>query len=140
MAAEVNHSAPSAVPSEAESEDQIRDYAYHLYIQSGCIPGRELANWLEAKACLQACIPQSESHARLHRRIRVNDPSPPINESDVRDYAYYLYVQNGHRNDQCLDNWREAIACLECRIPKSESHTRLHRHFHSEPTARRPRS
>jgi hypothetical protein len=36
------------------TEDEIRDYAYHLYLQSGCIPGRDLANWQEAESCLRA--------------------------------------------------------------------------------------
>lgn len=60
---------PSASPTPPISEDDIRGYAYHLYVQSGCIPGRDLDNWLEAKACLSACIPMSESHARLHRQV-----------------------------------------------------------------------
>ncbi len=48
------------------TEDDVRDYAYHLYLQSGCIPGRDLENWLEARACLKACIPKSKTNARLH--------------------------------------------------------------------------
>ena len=58
-------------------------------------------------------------------------PQTPT-EDDVRDYAYHLYVQNGHRNDQCMDNWLEARACLEACIPKSESHIRLYRHFQAQ--------
>jgi hypothetical protein len=54
--------------TDPEHEDDIRDYAYHLYVQSGCIPGRDLDNWLEAKACLSACVPISESHTRLQRQ------------------------------------------------------------------------
>ena len=48
------------------TEDDVRDYAYHLYLQSGCVPGHDLENWLEAKACLSACIPKSKTHTRLH--------------------------------------------------------------------------
>ena len=48
------------------TEGDVRDYAYHLYLQSGCTPGRDLENWLEAKACLRACIPKSKANARLH--------------------------------------------------------------------------
>ena len=48
------------------TEDDVRDYAYHLYLQSGCVEGHDLENWLEAKACLNACIPKSKTHARLH--------------------------------------------------------------------------
>ena len=49
-------------------------------------------------------------------------------EDDIRDYAYHLYVQNGHRNDRCAENWCEARACLRANIPKEHSHTRLHRY------------
>ncbi|MFY9923541.1 MAG: DUF2934 domain-containing protein [Opitutaceae bacterium] len=52
------------------TEDDIRDYAHHLYIQNGSIPGRDLENWLEAKACLEACIPKSKSQIRLHHHTR----------------------------------------------------------------------
>jgi hypothetical protein len=47
------------------NEKAIRDYAYHLYEQSNRIPGRDLENWMEAKACLAAHIPASASHMRL---------------------------------------------------------------------------
>jgi hypothetical protein len=49
------------------NEDEIRDYAYHLYDQSGFAAGRDLDNWLEAKACLSSGIPKAESHIRLHQ-------------------------------------------------------------------------
>jgi hypothetical protein len=49
------------------SEEEIRDYAYHLYDRSGYVGGRDLDNWLEAKACLSSGIPKSESHIRLHQ-------------------------------------------------------------------------
>jgi hypothetical protein len=55
--------ASTGIPSEAE----IRDYAYHLYDQSGFAGGRDLDNWLEAKACLSSGIPKAESHLRLHQ-------------------------------------------------------------------------
>ena len=51
------------------SEDDIRDYAYHLYRQSDCAPGHDLANWLEATACLQANIPADRSGTRLHEHL-----------------------------------------------------------------------
>lgn len=50
-------------------EEDVRDYAYHLYVQGGCVPGRDLDNWLEAEACLAAHIPAEQSHSRLHRHI-----------------------------------------------------------------------
>lgn len=43
---------PAAIPAPTEAE--VRDLAYHLYEQSGCTPGRDLDNWLEASAVLQA--------------------------------------------------------------------------------------
>jgi hypothetical protein len=60
-------SAHTSVPSSLLSEDSIRDYAYHLYDQSGFAAGRDLDNWLEAKACLSSGIPKSESNIRLHQ-------------------------------------------------------------------------
>ena len=48
------------------SEGDIREYAFHLYQQSGCVAGHELENWFEATACLKADIPSHRSGARLH--------------------------------------------------------------------------
>lgn len=60
------------------TEDDVRDYAYHLYLQSGGILDRDLDNWLEAKACLCACVPKSESQVRLHHHTRKQDaPKTP---------------------------------------------------------------
>lgn len=36
------------------SEEDVRDYAFHLYQQRGRVPGRDLDDWLEAAACLKA--------------------------------------------------------------------------------------
>jgi hypothetical protein len=58
---------PSSVSAHQPGDDEIRDYAYHLYQQNGCVPGHDLENWLEAKACLEANIPQSHTRARMHR-------------------------------------------------------------------------
>jgi hypothetical protein len=57
------------------TEDEIRDYAYHLYQQSGCTPGHDLDHWLEAKACLEANIPPQHTRVRLHRQR--HDGRPP---------------------------------------------------------------
>lgn len=51
------------------SEDDIRDYAFHLYQQSNCVDGRDLDNWLEATACLKANIPSHRSGTRLHEHV-----------------------------------------------------------------------
>lgn len=34
---------------EERLEEEIRQVAYEIYVKSGCIPGRDLDNWLEAK-------------------------------------------------------------------------------------------
>jgi hypothetical protein len=48
-----HHPAPPAeLP--LPTDDDIRDYACHLYVLSGRIPGRDLDNWLEAEASLKA--------------------------------------------------------------------------------------
>jgi hypothetical protein len=54
--------------SREPSEDEIRDYAYHLYQQSGCTPGHDLDNWLEAKACLEANVARQHTRVRLHQQ------------------------------------------------------------------------
>lgn len=56
-------------PSVDPIEDDIRAYAYHLYEQSGCLPGHDLDNWLEAKACILAHIPRQETHNRLRHHL-----------------------------------------------------------------------
>lgn len=61
--------AQSNRPALAPDQDAVRDYAYHLYEQSGNLPGHDVENWLEARACLQAHIPRQHSHARLHRHV-----------------------------------------------------------------------
>jgi hypothetical protein len=55
------------MPSALLSDEAIRDYAYHLYDQSGFVAGRDLDNWLDAKACLSSGIPKAQSSLRLHQ-------------------------------------------------------------------------
>jgi hypothetical protein len=50
----------------------------------------------------------------------------------IRDYAYHIYVENGHRNDRCLENWADAKACIDARVPKEESVDWLHRRLANE--------
>ena len=59
-------SSPAPAVSSAPSDDTIRDYAFHLYEQSGRAAGHDLDNWQEATACLRANIPEHRSHNRLH--------------------------------------------------------------------------
>ena len=62
---------PTRAPSPKASDEDIRDYAYHLYVQSGCRPDADVDNWLEAEACIAANIPREHSHSRLHRHLNV---------------------------------------------------------------------
>jgi hypothetical protein len=64
-----NPSLPIVLP--APKEEDIRNYAFHLYEQSRCLPGHDLDNWLEATACLQANIPAHQSASRLHRHVNL---------------------------------------------------------------------
>ena len=52
-------------------DEAIRQYAYHLYLESHGAPGHDLDNWFEAKACLQAHIPEQCSRSRLHHHVNV---------------------------------------------------------------------
>ena len=56
------------------SDDEIRDYAYHLYQQDHCVPGHDLDHWLEATACLKANIPADQSGTRLHQYLNGLEP------------------------------------------------------------------
>jgi len=62
-----NPTLPAVLPE--PSEDDIREYAFHLYQQSNCVSGHDLDNWLEATACLQANIPAHRSDTRLHQHV-----------------------------------------------------------------------
>lgn len=35
--------------SREKLEEKIRQLAYEIYVQSGCIPGKDLDNWLQAE-------------------------------------------------------------------------------------------
>ena len=59
------------------TEEDIRSYAEHLFEQGGRIPGRDVDNWLEAKACLEANVPREESHRRLQRHLNGGRARPP---------------------------------------------------------------
>jgi len=58
--------------------DEIRDYAYHLYVQSGCAPGRDLENWLEAETSLAARIAVAPAQRTPEKRkiSPTNSPEP----------------------------------------------------------------
>lgn len=60
----------------------------------------------------------------------VNRPATLLrpSESEIRDYAHYLYVQRGSISGHDCDDWLEAEACLGANIPKEFSRTRMHHH------------
>lgn len=71
------HPKTNAAPPLPPSEDDIRDYAYHLYEQSGRVPGHDLEHWLEAKACLEANIPKHRARTRLHHHRNPRPDAEP---------------------------------------------------------------
>lgn len=48
-----------AVNPPAPSEQEISDYAFHLYQQGNCEHGHDLDHWREASACLIAGAPRT---------------------------------------------------------------------------------
>jgi hypothetical protein len=48
------------------SDAEIREEAYRLYVASGCVPGRDLDNWLLAQ----------ELVARRRRALTPSEPNP----------------------------------------------------------------
>lgn len=72
------HFAPSATPLletplQPPSEDEIRTYANHLYLQRGSVDGHEQDDWLEAEACLAANIPKESSRTRIHHHTQITE-------------------------------------------------------------------
>ncbi|HVW22158.1 MAG TPA: DUF2934 domain-containing protein [Opitutaceae bacterium] len=59
---------PALTAPREPTTEEIRDYAYHLYAQEGCVDGHDLDHWLEAEACLRASVPREHSRTRLHRQ------------------------------------------------------------------------
>lgn len=49
----------AVVTSAAPSEQEISDYAFHLYQQGNCEHGHDLDHWQEASACLIAGTPRT---------------------------------------------------------------------------------
>ena len=52
------------------TEQEIREFAYHLYVKSGCVPGRDLENWQEAESRLRAKHASGSAHERPHPHRR----------------------------------------------------------------------
>ncbi len=49
----------------------VRDYAYHLYEQNGCTDGREVEDWLDAKACIENNIPREHSNDWIRTKTSI---------------------------------------------------------------------
>jgi len=58
----------SAHHKAAPTEDEIREYAHHLYVQSCWVNGRDLDNWLEAERALFAAERDLENPAPIWSR------------------------------------------------------------------------
>jgi hypothetical protein len=52
-------------------EDDIRDYAFHLYIQSGCAPAQKDESWREATLCLGARLAGKGAHDHADAAVAV---------------------------------------------------------------------
>lgn len=124
------------------SHEEIRRQAYSLWEAEGHPDNRGLAHWLSAETQLQSASPsrvKALSHesrpstpstvtasAPATRPMAHDGPSPLCREAagdDVRDYAFYLYVQSGCDPARKVECWTEANSCLGARIPKSASGT-----------------
>lgn len=66
---------PSPVSAPPPSENEIRDYANHLYVQHGSRHGHDGDDWLEAEACLRAGIPKESSRTRLLHHTQLTERS-----------------------------------------------------------------
>lgn len=55
-----NKSTTPAIQREP-TEQEISDYAFHLYEQGKCEQGHDVENWQKATACLKANIPRTQS-------------------------------------------------------------------------------
>ena len=72
-----HHPAPSADPL-APTDDEIREYAYHLYLESGRIPGRDLENWFEAEASMKTLPSAVLASLRRDERRRIMEHRRPV--------------------------------------------------------------
>ena len=62
---------PATAPQ--PSEDEIRDYANHLYVQRGSVDGHDCDDWLEAEACLRTNIPKESLRTRMHHHTQMTE-------------------------------------------------------------------
>jgi hypothetical protein len=69
----ISSAAQSSATASPPPEDEIRDYANHLYVQHGSLNGHDRDDWLEAEACLRANIPKDSSRTRMHHYTQVTE-------------------------------------------------------------------
>lgn len=75
---------PTVRTAQMLREDDIRAYAAHLYVQSGRIPNRDIENWLEAKACLDANLrPALPERRRSPRGRRLRGFTMPASDASL---------------------------------------------------------
>lgn len=66
-----NEKAPALAPKPSEGE--IRDYANYLFVHRGAQHGHDQDDWLEAEACLNACIPKESLRTRMHHHSQITE-------------------------------------------------------------------
>ncbi len=64
---------PAVCASPPPAEDEIREYAQHLFAQRGSVHGHDCGDWLEAEACLRAHIPKESSQTRMHQHTLLTE-------------------------------------------------------------------
>ena len=64
---------PQKPAAPRHTEDEIRAYANHLYVQRGSLHGHDHDDWLEAEACLGRNIPMELSHTRMHHHTQITE-------------------------------------------------------------------
>jgi hypothetical protein len=65
--------APATRTAPHPTEDEIREYANHLYVQRGSLHGHDCDDWLEAEACLGSNIPKEYSRTRMHHHTQLTE-------------------------------------------------------------------
>ncbi|HVS51554.1 MAG TPA: DUF2934 domain-containing protein [Opitutaceae bacterium] len=56
------------------AEEEIQRAAYHLWLESGCLPGRDLENWFTARELLRHRRPTAQPRQRPAAAAAVQPP------------------------------------------------------------------
>lgn len=69
-------------------EEEIKQIAYEIYVKSGCIPGRDLENWLEAERIVfekYGLILSEESEEKTEKKkLREYAKEVPLPKEEVK--------------------------------------------------------